>query len=271
MNTLQTDVYQASIQIVDDDSANLDVLTLMLAEQGYEVRAATNGSVALRAIRTDPPDLILLDIMMPGMNGYEVCEQLKVDKHSRDIPVIFLSALYETLDKIKAFSAGGVDYITKPFHEAEVLARVNVHLTLRRLQQKVEDQKAQLQASLDKVKLLSGFLPICSHCNKIRDDKGYWADVAVYIRDHSEAKLSHGICPDCVKEFYSEFYKEPDGQEQDILATLKKLGNWGTLEDISAKMNLPESDILSNLQNMVAYGQVKQMELEGQRFYRLSD
>ncbi len=205
MNTPKSGAYQASIQIVDDNPENLDLLTFVLTKQGYEVRAAISGSVALKAIRTDPPDLILLDIMMPGMNGYEVCEQLKADKRSRDIPVIFLSVLYETLDKVKAFSAGGVDYITKPFQEAEVLARINVHLTLRRLQQKVEEQNVQLQASLDKVKLLSGLLPICSHCKKIRDDKGYWEDVAVYIRDHSEAEFSHGICPDCVKEFYPEF------------------------------------------------------------------
>ncbi|MCP4612697.1 MAG: response regulator, partial [Planctomycetes bacterium] len=237
----------------------------------YEVRAAVNGSVALKAIREYPPDLILLDIMMPVMNGYEVCERLKADERSRDIPVIFLSALNETLDKVEAFSVGGVDYITKPFQKAELLARVNAHLSLRRLQQKVEEQNIQLQASLDKVKILSGLLPICAHCNKIRDDKGYWEEVVVYIRNHSEAEFSHGICPDCVKEFYPEVYEEPDEQSQDILAALKKLGPWGTLEDISAEIGLPESDIVSSLQKMVVYGQIRRMELEGQRFYRLAD
>ena len=124
-----------NILIVDDTPANLQLLAQLLNEQGYHVRPAPSGSLALKSAQRQPPDLILLDIMMPGMDGYEVCRQLKADDRTKEIPVIFLSALSETLNKTRAFSAGAVDYITKPFQAEEVLARVKTHLTLYGLQQ----------------------------------------------------------------------------------------------------------------------------------------
>ncbi len=145
MNNHQTDFSKESILVVDDTLANLRLLAKILAEQGYEVRPVTNGKLALRSVQgTAPPDLILLDIMMPEMDGYEVCERLKADEHTRDIPVIFLSALDEVQDKVRAFSVGGVDYITKPFHEQEVLVRVETHLNQRRLQRRLEEQNQEL-------------------------------------------------------------------------------------------------------------------------------
>ena len=133
--------------MVDDTPANLELLSVMLKGQGYRVRAAVSGKLALQAARSDPPDLILLDINMPEMNGYEVCEKLKSDEKLKDIPIIFLSALSETMDKVKAFGLGGVDYITKPFQFEEVEARVETHLELRR-------QKRQLQENYDKLREL---------------------------------------------------------------------------------------------------------------------
>jgi DNA-binding response OmpR family regulator/DNA-binding CsgD family transcriptional regulator len=133
-----------NILVVDDTPENLRVLTQLLQEQAYRVRPAPNGVHALTTVLKEPPDLILLDIMMPQMDGYEVCRQLKADDRSRDIPIIFISALDETIDKIKAFQAGGVDYITKPFQAEEVLARVNTHLTLRRLQQELRQKNEAL-------------------------------------------------------------------------------------------------------------------------------
>ncbi|MDX1414954.1 MAG: response regulator [Candidatus Promineifilaceae bacterium] len=127
------------ILIVDDTPANLQVLTQLLSEQGYRVRPAPSGSMALKSAQLRPPDLILLDIMMPGMDGYEVCRQLKAHERTRDVPVIFLSALSETLNKTRAFNSGAVDYITKPFQAEEVLARVKTHLTLYGLQQYQRD------------------------------------------------------------------------------------------------------------------------------------
>lgn len=133
-----------SILVVDDTPANLQVLAGMLKDRGYKVRPVPNGKLALLAARKDPPDLILLDINMPEMNGYEVCEHLKADAVLLGIPVIFISALTEQLDKVKAFAIGGVDYITKPFQMEELHARVETHLKLRRLQLELEATNAQL-------------------------------------------------------------------------------------------------------------------------------
>jgi len=148
----ESDVNQHNILVVDDKPENLDLLTQILTLDGYQVRPAINGQIALAAVRNLPPDLILLDIMMPGLNGYEVCQQLKTDATTRDIPVIFLSALNETLDKVKAFEVGGVDYITKPFEVREVLARVETHLTLRNMQRRLQAQNIQLQQELNERK-----------------------------------------------------------------------------------------------------------------------
>src|SRR3982074_1112390 len=110
----------ASILVVDDPPAHLQVLAGMLKDRGYKVRPAPSGKLALAAAERDPPDLILLDINMPEMNGYEVCERLKADDKLKSIPIIFISALTEPLDKVKAFATGGVDYLTKPFHMEEL-------------------------------------------------------------------------------------------------------------------------------------------------------
>jgi sigma-B regulation protein RsbU (phosphoserine phosphatase) len=134
----------AGILIVDDTPANLQVLAGMLKDRGYKVRPVPSGKLALLAAGRDPPDLILLDINMPEMNGYEVCEHLKADERLKGIPVIFISALTEQLDKVKAFAIGGVDYITKPFQMEELHARVETHLKLRRLQTELEETNAQL-------------------------------------------------------------------------------------------------------------------------------
>ncbi|MBN1262642.1 MAG: hybrid sensor histidine kinase/response regulator [Anaerolineae bacterium] len=131
---------QGNILIVDDTPANLRLLSSMLSEQGYKVRSVLNGQMALTAAQAAPPDLVLLDIRMPDMDGYAVCEALKQDERTADIPIIFISALDATQDKVKAFTVGGVDYITKPFQFDEVLARVRTHLALRALQKELEHQ-----------------------------------------------------------------------------------------------------------------------------------
>jgi signal transduction histidine kinase len=137
---------KGNILVVDDTPNNLRLLIEVLSQEGYQVRPAPNGERALSAARLQPPDLILLDIMMPGMDGYEVCRTLKEEAATRDIPVIFLSALDEVFNKMEAFDAGGVDYVTKPFEAREVLARVATHLKISRLQQELEAQNAELNA-----------------------------------------------------------------------------------------------------------------------------
>lgn len=133
-----------SILVVDDTLPNLRLLSNMLSEYGYDVRGVPNGPMALEVVALDPPDLVLLDINMPGMNGYEVCQQLKAAPDSADIPVIFISALDEVLDKVRAFHVGGVDYITKPFQLEEILVRVRTHLTIRKLQRQLKAANEEL-------------------------------------------------------------------------------------------------------------------------------
>lgn len=139
---------RGDILIVDDLADNLRLLSSNLSSYGYRTRAVKNGSMALIGARAMPPDLLLLDIRMPEMDGYEVCRQLKADPQLREIPIIFLSALDETEDKVRAFQAGGVDYITKPFQMEEVLARVNTQLTIQTLKKQVAAQQQQLDQLL---------------------------------------------------------------------------------------------------------------------------
>jgi signal transduction histidine kinase len=134
-----------SILVVDDTPANLKLLSDMLKGRGCKVRPAPDGETGLRAAQASPPDLILLDITMPGMDGFEVCERLKADERLRDIPVLFISALDEAGDKVRAFQAGGVDYVTKPFQLEEVEARVRTHLELRRQRRELVESFARLR------------------------------------------------------------------------------------------------------------------------------
>jgi len=144
MNTPQPQA-SANILVVDDTAANLQLLTGMLKGRGYRVRPVSSGEMALRAVETHAPDLILLDISMPDMDGYEVCRRIKANEHWRDIPVLFISALSDTEDKVRAFQAGGVDYVGKPFQFEEVDARVRTHLELHRQQLELKDNYKRLQ------------------------------------------------------------------------------------------------------------------------------
>ena len=148
MNSHQVLVGKEDILIVDDTPDNLRLLSTVLQSRGYRVRKAINGPLALKGIEIAPPDLILLDVNMPQMNGYEVCEKLKADPQTSEIPVIFLSALDDVSDKVKAFAVGAVDYITKPFQGEEVLARVKNQLTLRVLSKQLSEQNALLQQEI---------------------------------------------------------------------------------------------------------------------------
>ncbi|MEW5957196.1 MAG: response regulator [Chloroflexota bacterium] len=219
MAKLQMNTSGQEILIVDDNPVNLHRLLRMLHGQGYQVRSATNGVQALAAVQLEPPDLILLDIMMPDMDGYEVCTRLKTNPESRDIPVIIVSALSETEDIIQAFSVGAVDYVTKPIRAEETLARVRTHLALRSLQQELrqtnqklekrnaelETRNTQLQEALDTIKSLSGIVNLCAWCHrKIKIEDEQWVSLEKYIEDHSQATFTHGICPDCLRKSLNE-------------------------------------------------------------------
>jgi len=139
----------ADILLVDDTPANLHMLSDLLRAEGYRTRSARSGEMALQAAQTQPPDLVLLDVMMPGMDGYEVCRRMKSSPDLAGIPVIFLSALTETPDKVEAFAVGAVDYVTKPLQIDEVRARVKTHLRLRRLQLEIEHNNRELERRVE--------------------------------------------------------------------------------------------------------------------------
>ena len=185
------------ILIVDDERHHIKVLSEFLHED-YKIMAAKDGESALKAVLgPNPPDLILLDIMMPGLDGYAVCKRLKENEMTRNIPVIFVTAISEEMDAARAFEVGAVDYVTKPFNPLTVKARVKTHIQLNCTMR-------DLRIALKEVKTLSGLLPICSHCKKIRDDKGYWNQIEVYIHAHTDAKFSHSICQECAKKHYPD-------------------------------------------------------------------
>lgn len=187
-----------SILIVDDQPGNIKVLLSFLEKNLFQVYVADSGERALSTLENLQPDLILLDVMMPVMDGFTVCKEIKKIEKQANIPVIFMTALDDIQDKLAGFDAGGVDYITKPFHQVEVLARINTHILLRR-------REVELHNALNEIKVLREILPICSSCKSIRDDSGYWSQLEVYMREHSDILFSHGICPECAKKHYPDF------------------------------------------------------------------
>ncbi len=140
--------HRETILVVDDVEDNLRLLERLLTQAGYDVRTANNGLVAIQFAEADPPDMVLLDIAMPGLDGYQVCQRFKDSPILSDIPVIFVSALDDMLDKEKAFSVGGVDYITKPIEAKDVLMRVETHLSIRKMQKQLEWRNSELEAEI---------------------------------------------------------------------------------------------------------------------------
>lgn len=153
----------AEVLVVDDNPANLTLLASLLDRSGYEARVAVEGGAALRAVEAQLPDLILLDIGLPDIDGYEVCRRLKAEARSAEVPIIFISALNETIDKVRAFQVGGVDYITKPFQFDEVKVRVETHLRLRRLQAELAAQNRQLADNYQRLKRLEAMRDDLTH------------------------------------------------------------------------------------------------------------
>lgn len=151
MTSNLTKTHQGNILVVDDTLENLHLLSGILTKKGYQVRPVPNGKLALSAAQRIPPDLVLLDIMMPEMDGYEVCQQLKADEATKDIPVIFISAINDVMDKVKAFAVGGVDFITKPFQLEEVLARIETHLKICNLQNSLQERNEDLATAIQQL------------------------------------------------------------------------------------------------------------------------
>ncbi len=199
-----------TILIVDDEPGNIEILSETLGDD-YEIMAATSGKEALEIATHQIPDLIILDIVMPVMSGYGVLQTLKQNPSLKEIPVIFITALDKEDQETKGLKLGAVDYIPKPFNTDIVKLRVKTQMELKLQRDTLIERNEELRKALVEIKKLSGLLPICSSCKKIRDDKGYWTQLENYISEHSEAEFTHGCCPDCMKKLYPELYEETYG------------------------------------------------------------
>src|SRR5437588_4314596 len=190
------------ILIAEDDSVSRRLLNAALAKWGYEIIVACDGNEAWQALeQEDPPSLLVLDWLMPGMDGLELCRKARTLPRYQSAYIILLTGRTTKEDIISGLEAGADDYVTKPFDPGELRARVSVGVRVAQLQLNLADRVRELEAALAKVKTLSGMLPICASCKKIRDDKGYWTQIESYIRVHSEAEFSHGFCPECAKNW----------------------------------------------------------------------
>jgi CheY-like chemotaxis protein len=185
------------VLIADDDPLSRASLESLIKGWGYGVVAAADGTAAWDALRgAGAPRLVVLDWVMPGIDGPDLCRRLK--QLPRPPYVILLTARGDTADLVAGLESGADDYIAKPFNLDELRARLRVGARMVALQSSLADRVAELEAALAQVKRLQGLLPICSYCKRIRVDQNYWQQVEDYIRGHSDAQFTHGICPDCL-------------------------------------------------------------------------
>ena len=199
----------AQVLVVEDASIIAKDIQDILRRLGYAVPVVvSSGEKAIQKAAEMHPDLVLMDIMLKGdMDGVEAAQQIRDRFH---IPVVYLTAYADedTLQRAKIAEPFG--YILKPFEERELHAAIEMALYKHKAEEEREQLIHELQAALAEIKTLRGILPICSSCKKIRDDEGYWHQVEVYIRDHSEAEFSHGLCPECAKKLYPELFGDDD-------------------------------------------------------------
>lgn len=203
-----------TILIVDDEPGNIEILSETLGND-YEILFATSGREAMEIASRQIPDMVILDIIMPVMSGYEVLQNLKQDSTLREIPAVFITALDQEDQETQGLALGAVDYIPKPFNPTIVKLRVKTQLELKLQRDALIQRNKELEKALTKIKTLSGLLPICASCKKIRDDRGYWNQLEHYISEHSEVEFTHGCCPDCAKKLYPELYAKKYMKEND--------------------------------------------------------
>jgi phosphoserine phosphatase RsbU/P len=197
------------ILIAEDDLTSRTVLTAVLKKQGHDVEVTVNGAEAWEAVQQpDAPRLAILDWMMPEMDGPEVVRRVRAQQTDQPPYIIMLTSKGEKADIIAGLDVGADDYLAKPYDPGELRARIRVGQRIIELQAAMADKVHELQKALNEVRTLRGIIPICASCKNVRDDKGYWNKVEAYIRDHSEAKFSHGICPTCMKKLYPQYARE---------------------------------------------------------------
>lgn len=190
------------VLVADDDPVSRRRIQLTLQAWGHHVAVSQDGDQAWSALSIPgAPRLAILDWMMPGMDGPEICRKARAAPETAGAYLILLTSRHTRQDLLEGLEAGANDYITKPFDKAELHARISVGLRMLELQKKLANRVHELELAIAQVKRLHGLLPICMYCKKIRNDGNYWQQVESYIRDHSEAEFSHGICPDCYEKF----------------------------------------------------------------------
>jgi DNA-binding response OmpR family regulator len=188
------------VLVADDEPIPRLLLERALAEWGHEVVAVADGAEAWQALRAaDGPKLAVLDWVMPGIDGTEICRRLRAEPATEPVYVLLLTARGAKADVVAGLQAGANDYVTKPFDREELRARVEVGRAVVELQASLAARVRELEQALAQVKQLRGLLPICCYCKKVRDDRDYWQQVEEYVTARSEARFSHGICPDCVR------------------------------------------------------------------------
>jgi DNA-binding response OmpR family regulator len=190
-----------TILIADDIEANRRLVRASIKSEGYDLVEATNGQEALEFLRTATTPIVgVIDWEMPEIDGVEVCRQARLKLDGPPLYLILLTIRSDQKDVVNGLQKGANDYVTKPFDYSELLARVKIGVQMVELQQKLMQQAEQLREAMKQIKVLSGFLPICSYCNKIRDEDNTWERVETYVSKHSEASFSHGICPECYQK-----------------------------------------------------------------------
>ena len=237
------------ILIVEDSPTQAKMLQHALEKHAFEVSKVGDGKEALHLLKTEQPAIVISDIVMPEMNGYQLCKAIKADRALHRIPVVLLTTLSEPEDVIRGLECGADSFMIKPYDEHTLVSRINYILLNTKLRdtktsemgieiafagkkhfvnsnriqildllistfenaiqktRELEKTVVELRRANDTIKVLKGLIPICAGCKKVRDDAGYWQQIEIYIKEHSEADFTHGLCPDCLKRLYPDYRK----------------------------------------------------------------
>lgn len=203
---------EQSILIVDDSPTDLQYLERVLRDERRRLVTASSGEEALAHLLEHDFALVLLDVQLPDIDGYEVAERIRSRQNTRRIPIIFITATsLEASHIFKGYDSGAVDYLFKPVEphllrgKADVFCQLHAqHATIEAQLKEISAKNEALNKQIEEIKVLRGLVPICALCKNVRDDSGHWATIESYIKEHSEAEFSHSICPECTKKLYPE-------------------------------------------------------------------